>query len=130
MGKEKTDSLWFDRKRILGLPISFTKYYVKNNRLYYETGLLSTERNEIMLYRILDLKEKQTLADKLFGVGTITLYTMDESNKEMIIKNIKNPSEVMDMLSGLVEEQRAKNKVRVGEVMREDDGLDDSSLNG
>jgi hypothetical protein len=36
----------------------------------------------------------------------------------------------MDMLSQLVEEQRAKNKVRVGEVMREDDAAEDDSFNG
>lgn len=123
MGKDKSEYVWYDRKRILGLPISFTKYYIKNSRLYCEQGFFNTERNEIMLYRILDIKENQTLGNKIFRVGTLTLYTMDESNKEMIIKNIKLPSDIMDMLSKLVEEERAKNRVRVGEIMGDDSNL-------
>ena len=33
--------LWKDRKRILGMPISFTKYALTEDRIFMETGLLN-----------------------------------------------------------------------------------------
>jgi hypothetical protein len=53
--------LWHDRKRILGMPISFTVYEVDTSRLTIRKGLLNTTTDEMLLYRILDLKQTQTL---------------------------------------------------------------------
>ena len=78
--------LWKDRKRILGMPNSFTKYLIKNNRLYVSRGLFSTNENEILLYRILDFNLERTLFDKILGVGTIKLITCDPTDKELYIE--------------------------------------------
>lgn len=48
--------------------------------------------DEILLYRILDLKLVRTLGQKMAGVGSIRLYTADASDAEPTLKNIK-PSE-------------------------------------
>ena len=72
--------LWKDRKRILGMPITFTKYEVTANRLITHRGLLRTETDELLLYRIMDIKMSRTLGQKLFGVGTITIYCADQSS--------------------------------------------------
>lgn len=106
-----SDIIWKDRRRRLGLPLSFTRYSIRNNRFILSTGFFSTEEQELLLYRILDLSLKRTLFDKLFGVGTITLYTADESNKTLPIKKIKHPYKVRDMISKFVEEER--NKIRI-----------------
>ena len=37
--------IWQDRKHFMWFPISFTKYEIKNDRLYQETGLFSTMTN-------------------------------------------------------------------------------------
>ena len=34
------ETLWADTKRWLGMPLTFTKYRVDNNRLYCKTGFL------------------------------------------------------------------------------------------
>ena len=39
---EENPILWSDRKRYLGLPISFTKYTLDEDRLYIKKGFLST----------------------------------------------------------------------------------------
>lgn len=98
--------LWHDRKRILGMPISFTVYEVDNSRLTIRKGLLSTTTDEMLLYRILDLKQTQTLWQKIFGVGTITLYTADQSCQNLDLKNIKYPDKVRKFLSRIVEQER------------------------
>ena len=98
--------LWHDRKRILGMPISFTVYDVDQDNLTIRKGLLSTTTDEMLLYRILDLKMKQTLGQKIFGVGTLTLYTADQSNPTVELVNIKYPDKVRRFLGNLIEQQR------------------------
>ena len=39
--KTGIDTIWEDRKRILGMPISMTKYYLSEDRLFVQTGLIS-----------------------------------------------------------------------------------------
>ena len=98
--------LWHDRKRILGMPISFTVYDVDQDNLTIRKGLLNTTTDEMLLYRILDLKMKQTLGQKIFGVGTLTLYTADQSNPTVELVNIKYPDKVRRFLGNLIEQQR------------------------
>lgn len=108
--------VWNDRKRIFGLPLSFTKYSIKNNRLYLSKGLFSTEENEILLYRILDIKINRSIVDKIFGVGTITLYTCDKTHKELQLINIKNPNQIRDMISEMVEKERERASIKGREI--------------
>ena len=103
--------IWKDRKHFMWFPISFTKYEIKNERLYQETGLISTHYDELLLYRITDLCLKRTLAQKIYGTGTIILYTKADSDKEVLLKNIKEPKHVKDLISKLVEEARDRKKV-------------------
>ena len=42
--------IWQDRKHFMWFPISFTKYEIKNDRLYQETGLFSTHYDELLLW--------------------------------------------------------------------------------
>ena len=90
--------IWQDRKRYLGLPISFTVYKFDHNRFYRKTGLFNTKEEEILLYRVLDIKFTQTFGQKIFKVGTVKLFTADKSTPELEIKNIKTPSKVRSAL--------------------------------
>ena len=123
------NTVWKDRKHFMWFPISFTKYEIKNERLYQETGLFNTHYDELLLYRITDLCLKRSLAQKIFGTGTIVLSTKADSDKEVLLKNVKNPKEVKDLISHLVEEARDRKKI-VGKEFFDDssDDLDDFDL--
>ena len=123
------NTVWKDRKHFMWFPISFTKYEIKNERLYQETGLFNTHYDELLLYRITDLCLKRSLAQKIFGTGTIVLSTKADSDKEVLLKNVKNPKEVTDLISHLVEEARDRKKV-IGKEFFDDssDDLDDFDL--
>lgn len=109
--------IWSDKKRILGLPISFTKYSLIPGKFIIQSGLLNSTREMIMLYRILDIKLERTLGQKIFGVGSIFLYTNDKTSGDCIVKNIKNPEVVMDLISDKVEEERKSQRIRATELM-------------
>lgn len=117
---KNAELLWKDRKRYFGLPLSFTRYsLIKNGdewfKLFCAIGLLSTTIDEINLYRIKDLSLHQTLFDKIFGTGTITLYSNDVRNPIFYLRRVKDPFKVRDILSSFIEEQRAIKGVRVAE---------------
>ncbi|MCQ2466128.1 MAG: PH domain-containing protein [Clostridia bacterium] len=103
--------LWKDKKRYLGLPISFTTYTFDNNRLYIRSGFFKTTEDEILLYRILDISLKKTLGQKIFGVGSVILNTADKTSPVVELKNIKNPDRVRKALSTLVEKERDEKRV-------------------
>lgn len=105
---EEEQPLWRDRKRILGMPLSFTVYEVDNERFTTRKGFFRTETNEILLYRILDIRLVRTFGQKLFGVGSITLYSADQSNNTFEIKNIKKPDSVRKFISRVVESERSE----------------------
>ncbi|MGN0165408.1 MAG: PH domain-containing protein, partial [Lachnospiraceae bacterium] len=64
-----------------------------------------------LLYRIVDIRLTRTLAQKIFGTGTVTLFTRVDVNKHIELQNIKNPVEVKEYLSDLIEGIRNDKKV-------------------
>lgn len=108
--------LWSDTKRWLGLPWTFTKYRADKDRLYTKTGFLKTETDELLLYRIMDLKSSQTLWQRLFGVGTVTLYCSDKSDGVLQLQNIKEYDRVRRFLSERVEQARTESGVKGREI--------------
>lgn len=108
--------LWADTKRFLGMPITFTKYKVDENRLYCKKGLLRTETDELLLYRIMDIRSSQTLGQRIFGVGTVVLFCTDKTSGVLELKNIKKPDQVRRFLSDLVERRRTETGVKGKEI--------------
>ena len=111
---------WTDKKRHLGMPISFTRYSLVSKKdswtkLFVQSGLFSTSTEEVNLFRIFDMQVYQSLFDKMFNVGTITLYTKDESSSIIYLTNVKNPYKVRNLIAQRVEEEREKKGFRVGE---------------
>ncbi len=120
----ETSLQWKDRKHFMWFPFSFTKYELKNDRLYTETGLFNTHYDELLLYRITDICLNRTLGQKIFGTGTIVLTTRIDSDKEIRLINIKKPKQVKDILSEAIEEAR-NNRDLVRKDFFGGNGMDD-----
>jgi len=103
---EEKAVLWADRKRYLGMPISFTRYSIDEDRLYIKTGLLRTMTDEVLLYRIMDVRSSQTLWQKIFGVGTVCLSCADHHNQEVTLQSVKGSQKLHRYLSDLIEKSR------------------------
>ncbi len=127
-GADAREVLWRDRKHFMWFPFSFTRYEVRNNRLYTQRGLLSTTYDEVLLYRVLDISMRQTLAQKLFGTGTLILAARANMDGDVILENIKHPREVNDLLSELVEKARDQKRVVGKEFYGSDGRLEDDDL--
>lgn len=117
--------IWKDRKRYLGMPLSFTRYGLSEDRLFLSVGFLSIKDEEVLLYRIRDISVTRKLGQRLFGVGTITVNSSDKSNPVLEIKNIKNPTAVKELLHTQVEEMKDRRRVRYSEIASYNDDMDD-----
>lgn len=121
--------LWKDRKRFLGMPLSFTRYSMTEDRLFFSVGFLNIRDEEVLLYRVRDINTSRTLGQRLFGVGTVTVLSSDKSMPTMVMKNIKNPMAVKELIHEQVEEMKIRRRVRVGEVLSGNyDDQDDMDL--
>lgn len=119
--------IWKDRKRIFfGLPWTFTKYSISEDRLFISTGFFSVKEDEVRLYRIMDVSLERKLWQRMCGLGTIKCCSADKTMGDFEIKNIKKSREVKEMLSNMVEDERTKKKVSSREFMdHERDAFDD-----
>ena len=134
MATSNNTIIWKDRKRYLGLPLSFTRYSLSEDRLFLSVGFLNIKDEEVLLYRVRDINTSRTLWQRLFGVGTVTVISSDKSMPTFELKNVKNPLDVKELIHDQVEAMKIRRRVRVGEIMAsgydedDDDTIDDDDL--
>jgi len=109
--------IWKDRKRYLGMPLSFTRYSLSEDRLFLSVGFLNIKDEEVLLYRVRDINTSRTLWQRLFGVGTVTVVSSDKSMPTFELKNVKDPMTVKELIHDQVEAMKIRRRVRVGEIM-------------
>ena len=118
MGKKVTiEYLWKDRKRHLGLPLSFNRYRISEDRVFLEKGFLNIKGEEVLLYRVRDLELHMSLGQRIFGVGTVCVHSSDKTMPHLELVNVRHPREVKELLFRLVEEAKDKRRVRSTELM-------------
>ena len=122
-----------ERKRwlFLGLPWTFTIYRMKEDMLNVKSGFFKLEQNDCYMYKIVDVKLSQSFMERLCGLGTITCYTGDTTDKELLLKHIKHSEEIKNYLLKTSEEARIKrrtvNMLDIGSGDLND--IDDAGLN-
>lgn len=121
---DSIEYLWKDRKRRLGLPLSFTRYFLSEDRLFCETGLLNLKADEVLLYRVQDLELTMTLGQRIFGVGTVCVHSSDKSMPHLDLKNVKHPREVKELIHRSVEEAKDRRRMRATELLGKEGGPD------
>lgn len=122
--------IWKDRKRILGMPITFVRYRLSEDRLFCEKGFLNIKQDEILLYRVRDLRLTMSLWQRIFGVGTICVVSSDKSVSHLDLVNVKNPRNVKELIHRSVEKAKDQRRMRTMEIMGTEDAdtLSDDAL--
>ena len=133
MAMEPIEYRWKDRRRRLGLPLSFTRYMLSEDRLFLDKGLLNLKADEVLLYRVQDLELAMTLGQRIFGVGTVCVHSSDKSVPHLDLKNVKHPREVKELIHQSVEAAKEKRRIRSMEIMGgggDDGGFHDDDGDG
>lgn len=73
----------------------FTRIRISEDKLRYETGLLTRSTRTIQLSKIQDVCVDQTLLQRLMGIGTLSFETAGETSR-LAVANIDDPQAVAD----------------------------------
>ena len=62
------------------------------------------------MYKVQDVQLKISLAERLFGLGTVVCYTGDTTNPTLLIEHIRNAKAVKDFILEASEKARIKRR--------------------
>ena len=99
-----------ERKRSLffGLPLSFTKYKIEQERINIHKGFLRIVENDTLMYRIQDVTLVRSLFERMFGLGTVVCFSSDVTDPKLELVHIKNAREIKDYIMRTSEAERRK----------------------
>ena len=105
--------LWTGRPRI---PLSWiaaltTRYKLTNERLIIKRGFISRRIEEIELYRVNDVALKQSIMERMFGLGDVRLETTDATTPEAQVLDVQNPERVKDLIRQAARTERQRRRV-------------------
>jgi membrane protein YdbS with pleckstrin-like domain len=99
------------------LLVRTVRYRITNYRIDYERGLLSRQIDTLELWHVEDLRFHQSLMNRLLKVGTISVFSHDETTPRLDMRGIPRPRPVFDALKQriiAVKRQRGVIKMDVG----------------
>jgi len=102
------------------IPVLWAKtvrYRVSNYRIDYERGVLSRQIDTLELWHVEDLHFYQSLLDRILGVGSITIYSRDETMPTLKLVGLPKPRPLYETLKQrviAVKRQRGVLKVDPG----------------
>lgn len=104
--------IFTERKRwvFLGLPWTFTKYTITPGVITVKQGLLNTSEDDCYMYKVQDVKLTTSLAERIFGLSTITCYTGDVTSPELRLVHIRHSRDIKSYLLKSSEEARLKRR--------------------
>jgi len=105
--------LWTGRPQV---PLSWVtaltiRYKLTNERLIVTRGFISKRIEETELYRVNDVSMKQSVMERMFGLGDVRLESTDATTPEPQIKDIKNPERVKDLIRQASRAERQRRRV-------------------
>lgn len=101
-----------EKKRwlFLGLPLTFTKYIIKEDMITVDTGVFTKVENDCYMYKVQDVEHTATFLERLAGLGTVICYTGDTTHPKLIIEHIRNSKQVKEFILKESEEARMKRR--------------------
>jgi uncharacterized membrane protein YdbT with pleckstrin-like domain len=87
-----------------------TKMTILDDRLRYETGLLSKTTRTILISKVQDVTVHQRLGQRIFGVGDLSIETAGEASR-LTIPDIDWPQGIADHINELSQRGLSKDQI-------------------
>ena len=94
-----------------------TSYRITNQRVRIESGFLGKDRDDIELIRIQDIDHNQGIGERALNIGDIRIASADPSKPHAVLRNVKDPVEVHEILRRAMLDARKKYRYSVQEEM-------------
>ena len=91
---------------IKALDLYCTTWTIHQDNLIEKTGILNVSTEEVLLYRVKDIRLYEPLLYRLVGLSKLTIITSDYTNPSIVLYGIKNGEELMTIIRQLVANSR------------------------
>ena len=88
------------------IKVASVSYRVDTLRVEVERGILRKRIDNLELWRVKDIQFRQSLVQRMLGVGNVTLVTSDATNPSVELRGIPRPREIYDSLRDAVDAVR------------------------
>ncbi len=105
------------------LEIKTTKLTITDERIIVSEGILNKTTNETELYRVRDTTIKEPFFYRLFGLGTIVVFTTDEASATHNFIGYKKPHWVKDQIRNYSEICRQKKRWGTDNILLHDHNI-------
>ena len=82
------------------------KYTITNRRVFVRHGLISVQEQTARLERVQDVTLRQSLFDRMFGVGRLAIDTAGSEGGAFEFKALAEPTEVREILDAAVRHEQ------------------------
>jgi len=105
---------------VLGIGYSWlvrlgTEYRLYQVSLEVESGLVARSIDNLQLFRVRDLRLRQSILGRLFGVGDVVVTSTDQSTPHLTIRGVEAPRALYDTLRDLVARSQATRRTMIVE---------------
>lgn len=90
------------------LQLKTTEYEFTNRRLRYTRGILNRTRDQIELVRVRDLTAKRSFVQRLLGLGTLRIESVDRSCPQFDLLAQRSVYDLKDWVHNLNARERAR----------------------
>ena len=91
------------------------EYRLYQESLEVETGLVSRTVDNLQLFRVRDLRLRQSVLGRLFGVGDLSVTSTDQSTPHLTIRGVAEPRALYDTLREGVARSQATRRTMIVE---------------
>lgn len=113
------NTVWVGEKKSAGtsaIGVATTRYRITRDKIYVESGLMSSVSEQVPLWAVLDVDVRQNLLQKGKNIGDVavmvdTAQYPGHAGPELLLDNIEDPFTVRDLLNQHVAEARAKKQM-------------------
>jgi len=91
---------------IKALNLYCTTWTIQQDNLIEKTGILNVSTEEVLLYRVKDIRLYEPLLYRLVGLSQLTIITSDYTNPSITLYGIKNGEKLMNIIRQLVANSR------------------------
>lgn len=113
LNDEKEDILWEGRP-FLSLVEDYT---ITDERIRITRGMLGKDRENVELVRVQDMDYSQSLGERMFKLGDITIRSHDPSHPLVVLRNVRDPEAIYELLRRAVLNARKKHGLIYREEM-------------
>lgn len=92
-------------------------YRLTNQRFFTRTGFIARKVEELELFRVKDVKVQQSMLQRLLRIGSVTIYSSDDTAPEIRLLGVRRPDEVKETIRTCYRSSRRREGMQAAEFI-------------